>query len=218
MIKKSVIIANNATISKQIENWMAEQILQLKLVGKSNNTNEAIQLLKQKQPQLVFVNLQDLTSEDILQLQQMKQSAFSIVFVTPGFMEERFIIPQKVFNQKQSKTNTIQLKIDKVTQGILSSEIVRLEACSNYTKIYLANRIKPILTSKTLKFYADQLHDMLFIRPHQSHIVNCDFIQKTELKPQPYLLLKNGIKICIARRRMKAFKNRRLITQPKQPF
>lgn len=50
-------------------------------------------------------------------------------------------------------------------------EIVRLEACSNYTNIYFSNK-KKMLTSKVLKDYAAVLEPMGFVRTHRTHLVN----------------------------------------------
>ena len=50
-------------------------------------------------------------------------------------------------------------------------EIVRLEACSNYTNIHFANK-KKMLTSKVLKEFAAILEPMGFVRTHRTHLVN----------------------------------------------
>ncbi len=51
------------------------------------------------------------------------------------------------------------------------SEIVRLEASSNYTNIYFTNK-KKMLTSKVLKDFAALLEPMGFVRTHRTHLVN----------------------------------------------
>ncbi len=50
-------------------------------------------------------------------------------------------------------------------------EIVRLEACSNYTNIYFTNK-KKMLTSKVLKEFAAVLEPMGFVRTHRTHLIN----------------------------------------------
>ena len=52
-----------------------------------------------------------------------------------------------------------------------AEEIVRLEACSNYTNIYFTNK-KKLLTSKVLKEFAAILEPMGFVRTHRTHLVN----------------------------------------------
>lgn len=51
------------------------------------------------------------------------------------------------------------------------SEIVRLEAESNYTKLFFTNK-KKLLTSRTLKDYDEILRGHGFIRIHKSHLIN----------------------------------------------
>ncbi|HEY3386104.1 MAG TPA: LytTR family DNA-binding domain-containing protein [Saprospiraceae bacterium] len=54
-------------------------------------------------------------------------------------------------------------------------DIVRLEACDNYTRVFLANQ-KKILASKVLKEFAQKLEPMGFLRTHRSHLVNTRYI------------------------------------------
>lgn len=49
-------------------------------------------------------------------------------------------------------------------------EIVRLEAISNYTKIYFANN-KKLVSSKVLKTYVKMLEPFGFVRTHRTHLV-----------------------------------------------
>lgn len=56
-----------------------------------------------------------------------------------------------------------------------AAEIVRLEACSNYTNIYFTNK-KKLLTSKVLKEFAAVLEPMGFVRTHRTHLVNKEHI------------------------------------------
>jgi len=188
MNHKTNIITSNYKTLGQIKNWMTQQIPQLK--GKSEISKEGLMRLQQNRPKFEFVNLKDLSVEAFLQLQQMENPAYSIVFV----------------NQIASKPRYIKLKIEKVTKCIPFEKIIRLEACSNYTQFYLSNTPKPILTSKTLKFYLEQLSDTSFVRPHKSHLVNRNFIEQVVLKPKPYLILNGGSKICISRRKVAMFK------------
>ena len=50
-------------------------------------------------------------------------------------------------------------------------EIVRLEASSNYTHIYLTNK-KKLLVAKVLKDFETILTPLGFVRTHRSHLVN----------------------------------------------
>jgi len=67
------------------------------------------------------------------------------------------------------------------TQGpheLLVSTIVRIEGSSNYSKIFFAGKLYPLLASKVLHWFEDNLYDKNFIRTHKSHLVNRQYIQK----------------------------------------
>ena len=77
------------------------------------------------------------------------------------------------------------------------NHIVRLEALSNYTRIFLANG-KKIVVAKTLKYFAEQLQATGFVRCHRAHLVKSDYIEKMLCNS---LLLSNGESIEISRRK-----------------
>jgi len=188
MIHKTDTIKNNHKASGHLENWLEQQMPQLLQLNKLNAYTVDLQ---QTQPQFEFVNLKDLSVDAFLRLQQMENPAYSIVFV----------------NQIISKPRHVKLKIDGVTKHIPFEKIIRLEACSNYTQFYLSNTSKTVLTSKTLKYYVEQLSKDAFVRPHQSHLVNLNYIEEVVLKPKPHLVLKEGGKINISRRKVSTFRN-----------
>lgn len=57
------------------------------------------------------------------------------------------------------------------------NDIIRCEADSNYTYFYLRDG-KRILVSKTIKEFSEMLKNAGFIRVHQSHLVNTDYIDR----------------------------------------
>jgi len=200
MNNKTIIIANNSDTTKQLENWMAQQLPELQLIGKAYNTCEGLVMLQQKQPQFVFVHLEDLTAEGFLKLQQIKQSAFSIIFMTSTFMNESFQLPQPLLNYGASKPLNIELKVDNEMKCVPTHQIIRLESDSNYTQFYLNEESQPILMSKPLKYYVEQFGAKQFIRPHRSHFVNCNYID-SHLRQMQHLVLKDGTRIPISRRK-----------------
>jgi two-component system LytT family response regulator len=70
-------------------------------------------------------------------------------------------------------------------------EIIRCESDSNNTIFYLENE-KKIFVTKTLKYFADMLKVYDFIRVHQSHLVNLQFIKEFIKTDGGYLLMKNN--------------------------
>jgi two-component system LytT family response regulator len=55
------------------------------------------------------------------------------------------------------------------------AEITRLEALSNYTRVYLQDH-PPVLMAKVLRAYDVLLRPYGFVRIHRSHLVNPEFV------------------------------------------
>jgi two-component system LytT family response regulator len=55
------------------------------------------------------------------------------------------------------------------------NSIIRIEAISNYSKLYFANG-KTMVASKVLRWFEEQLASQRFIRTHRTHLINRSFI------------------------------------------
>ena len=77
-------------------------------------------------------------------------------------------------------------------------EIIRLQAESNYTHIFLKDN-KLFVSAKTLKEYDEMLQGHRFLRVHKSHLVNPDHIEAYDR--QGILLMSDGSKVEVARRK-----------------
>ena len=83
-------------------------------------------------------------------------------------------------------------------------DIVRFEAEDNYTHIYL-NSGDRITASKTIKSYEDMLNTVNFYRVHKRHVINLNFMLKFVKGDGGYLVMDDGKKIDVSRRRRPAF-------------
>ena len=83
-------------------------------------------------------------------------------------------------------------------------EIVHLEADGNYTTLYLINNERHVVV-RPLKEFEDLLPTDQFFRIHQSHIVNVNFVKKYLKEDGGYVLMENGSKVLVARRRKEEF-------------
>lgn len=86
-------------------------------------------------------------------------------------------------------------------------EIVRFEAEDNYTHIFLNNGER-ITASKTIKAYEDLLEPYNFYRVHKRHIINLNHMRKFVKGDGGYLIMDDGIKIEVSRRRRPSFMER----------
>jgi len=97
-------------------------------------------------------------------------------------------------NQKKIALNTV----DKI-HIVQIEDVIRLESDVNYTRFYFKDGSK-LMVTKTLKEFDKMLSDHSFIRIHQSHLVNTNFI-KEYTKQDGKLVLKNGDKISVSSRK-----------------
>lgn len=204
MNNTTLIIDNNSISRNKLANLMTLKMPNLNLIAKTGDTNNGIALIKTEQPQLVFVNIEYLTAEHFMQLKEMKNS--SLVFITSQFVEKQL---EKISNTlfKKEKVRSLQLTVNNQTYKIPYEQIIRIEASSNYSLIYTTTQCKPIMVARSLKYFNNKIDDPQFIRPHQTHFVNKNFIESYCKGKNAHLILKDTTKITIARRRIKNIKN-----------
>jgi len=86
---------------------------------------------------------------------------------------------------------------------VTPSQIIRIEADSNYSTFYLTDGSK-IMVSKTLKEYAELLENNGFFRAHQSHLINLTYLKQYDKKQGGSIILTNkDIVPLVARRKEK---------------
>ena len=90
------------------------------------------------------------------------------------------------------------------SEKIPYSDILYLEAATNYTLIHLQNG-KVKLSPKTLLFHVNNSLNESFIRIHRAFCVNKDYIQTYNGKENAHkILLKGGIELTVSRRKKRA--------------
>jgi len=100
----------------------------------------------------------------------------------------------------KNETRKISLANGQGYSLISIDDIIHVEADSNYSIFYLVNKEK-ITVSKVLKEYEEILPDQQFVRIHKSSIVNLNYIKEYNYRNGHEVLLKNGEKIAVSRRR-----------------
>ncbi len=98
------------------------------------------------------------------------------------------------------KLKKIVLKTAESIHIVNVSQIIRCEADVNYTKFFLENGEK-LLVSKPLKEYDELLCRTGFFRTHQSHLVNLDHILRYDKTDGGYLILDNKSMVPVSTRK-----------------
>ena len=182
------------------------------------NDGTGFDLLK-KLPELNF-NLVFTTAYDEYALKAFKYSAIDYL-LKPIDPLELIDAVGKVKQTNNENTNTAQSvdsmfelyqdnKFDKIAipsvdefHFVRISEIVRCEASSNYTIIYLASG-KKIVAPKTLKEFEELLASEGFFRVHQSHLINLSHIQQF-MKTKNKIRMVDNSEVEVSRRKKTLF-------------
>ena len=80
--------------------------------------------------------------------------------------------------------------------------LVRIEAISNYCKLYFVNG-KTLVVAKVLAWFEQKLAAKGFIRLHRSHLVNLQFVLGWDNITKAAIILKNFNSIPVSRRKKK---------------
>lgn len=80
-------------------------------------------------------------------------------------------------------------------------KILRIQAQSNYCKIYFIDDRNPVVISKVLHLVQETLPADMFVRVHQSHVVNKQHILQVSGTHNKIAELTNGEFIPISRRK-----------------
>jgi len=106
----------------------------------------------------------------------------------------------------QKETPKITLPTLTEIRYVKITDITRCEASNNYTTFYLQSG-EQVLVCKTLKEFADILKPHHFVRTHQSHLVNVQFVKSYLKEDGGTLLLNDQTKVPISRQNRELVKD-----------
>jgi two-component system, LytTR family, response regulator len=86
----------------------------------------------------------------------------------------------------------------KGTKEVMQENIIRVEASSNYCKIFFIGE-RPLVVAKLLHWFEEKLPKEMFCRIHRGHIVNRMYVE--EITGSSVVKLLNGDMLQISRRR-----------------
>lgn len=180
---------------------------------------DLLEKLQDKNLKIIFT-----TAYDKFALKAIKYSALDYL-MKPIDPEELRSTIEKIEKQKSSLPDNEQLRFllesfkkpgnfSKITlltgnayEVVNIDDIVRCEAEGSYTKFILVNK-KQILVSFSLKHYEDLLPENDFFRIHHHHLINMHHVQKILKEDGGYVVLSDGSKLEISRRKKDIFMHR----------
>ncbi len=102
--------------------------------------------------------------------------------------------------EKKTQSKKIVLRTSEAMHIIDISDIIYCQSDNSYTSFYLSDS-KKIIVSRTLKEFSELLEDYDFLRPHQSYLVNLNFIKKVDKSDGGFIIMNNGKEIPVSTRR-----------------
>lgn len=236
---KALIIDDEHKARNILHHYIVNFIPEITELRQAESVDAAIELLKDYDPSIVFLDVEMPHKNGFDFLVQLQNPSFDVIFTTAynqyAIQAIRFsaldyllkpVDPDELkaaVQRHRQKTESGQQKkelYDNLVQNIEKKEvkdfkiavpssegvyffmiddILRLEAESSYTHIYLTNR-KPFIASKTLKHFEDMLEEFQFIRTHKSHLVNPRHITRIS-NDNEFVLLSDGSKVEVSRRK-----------------
>ena len=103
-------------------------------------------------------------------------------------------------HQDYTPVNILLFHTSRGTEAVDCASIVRIEAISNYCKLFFSNG-KTMVLAKVLSWFEEQLAGKGFVRLHRSHLVNMQFILRWDNERKATVILKNYYSIPVSRRK-----------------
>ncbi len=205
--------ASGVADAKEKINTMAPDIVLLDVQLKDGTGFDLLQQLEHPLPAIIFITAYEqhalsafrfsaidyiLKPVDPMLLKEAIDKAVKQLSVTDREVQLQQLLNAITNPAKEHKK--IVLKTTEQIHVVRVKEITRLEADKNYTTFFLDSGVK-ILVSRTLKEYDELLTAFGFIRVHQSHLVNADFIDRFDKRDGGFLILKDKTNVPVSSRK-----------------
>lgn len=107
--------------------------------------------------------------------------------------------------QKPARENVLLLATCRGLEIIDISSIIRIEAVSNYSKLFFIDG-RSLVVAKLLSWFEKKLTDEYFVRLHRGHVVNIRYIKTFRNLNEGEVMLVNDERITVSRRKRLDFK------------
>ncbi len=135
-------------------------------------------------------------------IEELEQAIDKVKDVSENRQEHLKIVKEQL---TENKKEHIVLRLQEGYQIIRFDTLMYCQSDKGYTTFYLENK-KSYIASKPIKEFEEQLPQEMFIRTHQSYVVNLRFIDKFD--KTGYVFLKSGNRIPVSTRKREEFVNR----------
>lgn len=208
----AVIIEDEKLARATIHSYLEEYFPNVTVVSEVDNVNEAIEILNNQSPQILFLDIElrdglgiDVlnkadfntdtkiiftTAHDNFTLEAFKFKAFGYLLKPLSPMDFKEIMNRAIKDILFTDQSAAKLKVPLKSGYKMISifDIVRCQADVNYTKVVTKQGDSYIL-SKTLKVVEEELlNSSYFIRTHHAHLINLHYVDIEGVKGEKIVL------------------------------
>jgi two-component system LytT family response regulator len=199
----------------------------ISIVGTASNGLEAIQLILEKSPQLIFLDIDMPKMNGLDVIEKIPKRDMELIFTTgsSAYALKAFKVNAADYLLKPIDPADFLLAIEKVRVRLSRSEapsnmtnvnklqlptlngliyldedqILHVEGLGSYSNIVTTENEK-IVVSRSIGQLELKLNPELFFRCHNSHIVNLAYVTKFISKDGYFVILKNSVPVEVSRR------------------
>jgi two-component system LytT family response regulator len=212
--------ANNTSEGKELIQRKKPELVFLDIEMPYGNGFDLLNALMPIDFEVIFV-----TAFDKYMLQALKYSALDYLLkpvniaelkaavkhaearINKNSINQQLTVLLENFKKQESGLKKIAVPSAEGFDFILIEDITRCEAQGPYTRIFIKDS-RRILVSKPLKEYESILPDNIFLRIHNSHLVNLNYIKKYNRGRGGYIEMDDGTTLEVATRRKDEFLSR----------
>ncbi len=204
---KSIIVDDERLARREMRRLLSE-CPEIEIVGEAENLTEAIELIKRKKPDVVFLDIQ-LSGENGFDLLEQTDADFKLIFVTafdayairafevnaldyllkPVNPERLAKAIERLGEEENDDAQTelrplefddrIFLEVGNRSQFLKVRDISHITAAGDYSEIFTVER-KKFLIEKPLREWEERLPEKNFLRIHRQTIVNLEEVRHLE--------------------------------------
>ncbi len=224
---RAIIIEDEAPARTTIKSYLGFYAPEVELIKEIDSVKEGLTFLQSNSDHLIVfldIELRDGKGIDIINnidcsklkiiyttayrdyaLHAFENMAFGYLLKPINPIDFKTVLTRAITDIKHQQSSSGKLKVPIAggNEWIEISSIIRCEAQVNYSKIVYSQSNKSVVVAKTLKQLEKELtSSQLFIRTHQSHLINCQFISDKRIINN-IICLSNGDLIPVSRSRKK---------------
>ncbi len=206
-MKLTAIVVDDERLARKELRSLLSEFDEISIVGEAENLIEAIELIKTKKPEIVFLDIQ-LQNENGFDLLEKVDKTFKLIFVTafdefairafeinaldyllkPVNPERLTKTLERLFESEEKHESSLRkfeyedrlfLELGGRSKFLKINHIKHISADGDYTQIFTKDGGKYLIT-KSLKEWEERLPEKYFVRIHRSTIINFEFIEKVE--------------------------------------